>query len=117
MAKDMEILQKLYDVVLERRKADPDESYVAKRFKQGSAKIAQKFGEEAVETVIAAMQKDRKEVVSESADMIFHWLLLLADAGVKPEEVMQELDHRTGISGLDEKALRAMKEKEKNKDK
>jgi phosphoribosyl-ATP pyrophosphohydrolase len=117
MAKDMEILQRLYDVVLERRKANPDESYVAKRFKQGSAKIAQKFGEEAVETVIAAMQEDREEVISESADMIFHWLLLIADAGVKPEEVMQELDRRTGISGLDEKALRNMKEKDKEKDK
>ncbi len=117
MAKDIDILQKLYDVVLERRKADPDESYVAKRFKQGKAKIAQKFGEESVETVIAAMQEDREEVISESADMIFHWLLLIAHAGVKPEEVMAELDRRTGISGLDEKALRAMKEKEKNKEK
>jgi phosphoribosyl-ATP pyrophosphohydrolase len=115
MSKEMEILQKLYDVVLERRKADPDESYVAKRFKQGKAKIAQKFGEEAVETVIAAMQEDKKEVISESADMIFHWLLLLANAGVRPEQVMQELEERTGISGLDEKALRSMKEKEKDK--
>src|SRR5689334_10539783 len=117
MANRMEILQRLYDVVLERRKADPDESYVAKRFKQGTAKIAQKFGEEAVETVIAAMQEDKKEIISESADMIFHWLLLLADAGIKPEEVMEELDMRTGISGLDEKALRSMKEKEKEKGK
>lgn len=115
MANHMEILQRLYEVVLERRKADPDESYVAKRFKQGTAKIAQKFGEEAVETVIAAMQEDKKEVISESADMIFHWLLLLAAAGVKPEEVMRELEERTGISGLDEKALRNMKEKEKEK--
>jgi phosphoribosyl-ATP pyrophosphohydrolase len=113
----MDIMQRLYEVILERRKADPDESYVAKRFKQGTAKIAQKFGEESVETVIAAMQEDKKEIISESADMIFHWLLLLADAGVKPEEVMEELDKRTGISGLDEKALRAMKEKEKEKDK
>ncbi len=104
-------LENLYAVVLERRKANPDESYVAKRFKQGTAKIAQKFGEEAVETVIAAMQKDKKEVVSESADMIFHWLLLLADIGVKPQDVMAELEHRTGISGLDEKAARAIKDK------
>jgi phosphoribosyl-ATP pyrophosphohydrolase len=107
------MLDNLYAVVLERRKADPEESYVAKRFKQGTAKIAQKFGEEAVETVIAAMQEDRKEVVSESADMIFHWLLLLADVGVKPQDVMDELERRTGISGLDEKAARALKEKEK----
>lgn len=110
----MEVLSRLYDVVLQRRKADPDESYVAKRFKQGTAKIAQKFGEEAVETVVAAMREDKEEIIGESADMIFHWLLLLADAGVKPEEVMKELDRRTGLSGLDEKALRQMKEKEKS---
>lgn len=113
MANDMEILSALYDVILERRKADPDKSYVAKRFKQGTAKIAQKFGEEAVETVVAAMREDRDEVIDESADMIFHWLLLLADVGVKPQEVMKELEGRAGISGLDEKALRQMKAKEK----
>ncbi len=112
-ANPMDTLQRLYDVVLDRRKADPEESYVAKRFKQGTAKIAQKFGEESVETVIAAMREDKEEIISESADMIFHWLLLLADAGVKPEEVMKELDRRTGLSGLDEKALRQMKEKSK----
>lgn len=115
MAKDMDILVRLYEIVLQRRKADPDESYVAKRFKQGTPKIAQKFGEEAVETVVAAMREDKDEVIGESADMIFHWLLLLADAGVRPEEVMKELDRRTGLSGLDEKALRQMKEKEKEK--
>jgi phosphoribosyl-ATP pyrophosphohydrolase len=104
-------LERLFQVVLERRKADPGESYVAKRFKQGTAKIAQKFGEEAVETVIAAMQKDKKEVVSESADMIFHWLLLLADANARPQDVLDELERRMGVSGLDEKALRAMKDK------
>ena len=104
-------LENLFAVVLERRKADPDESYVAKRFKQGTAKIAQKMGEEAVETVIAAMQKDKKEVVNESADMIFHWLLLLADAGVTPRDVMAELERRTGIAGLDEKAARQIKDK------
>src|ERR1700761_4168129 len=97
------MLDTLYAVVLERRKADPEESYVAKRFKQGTAKIVQKFGEEAVETVIAAMREDKEEVIDESADMIFHWLLLLADVGVTPGEVMAELEKRTGISGLDEK--------------
>ena len=109
----MDTLEQLYAVILDRRKADPDESYVAKRFKQGTAKIAQKMGEEAVETVIAAMQKDKKEIINESADMIFHWLMLLADAGVKPEDVTAALERRTGISGMDEKALRKEKEKEK----
>jgi phosphoribosyl-ATP pyrophosphohydrolase len=107
----VDTLERLYQVVMDRRKADPDESYVAKRFKQGTAKIAQKMGEEAVETVIAAMQEDKEEIINESADMIFHWLLLLADAGVKLQDVMQELERRTGISGLDEKALRQMKDK------
>ena len=101
----VDTLENLYQVVRERRKADPDESYVAKRFKQGTAKIVKKFGEEAVETVIAAMRENKEEVISESADMIFHWLLLLADAGVSPKDVMDELTRRTGISGLDEKAL------------
>lgn len=111
----LDTLESLYAVVLERRKADPEESYVAKRFKQGTAKICQKFGEEAVETVIAAMREDKEEVVSESADMIFHWLLLLADAGVTPKDVAEELTRRTGISGIDEKALRKEREKEKEK--
>lgn len=108
---DKDVLDRLYQVILERRKADPGESYVAKRFKQGTAKISQKFGEEAVETVIAAMEEDKEEIVSESADMIFHWLLLLADGGVTPDQVMKELERRMGISGLDEKALRNMKDK------
>jgi phosphoribosyl-ATP pyrophosphohydrolase len=99
------ILERLYNVILERRsKGDPSKSYIAKRLQQGTAKIAQKVGEEAVETVIAAMRKDKKELVSESADLIFHWLLLLADAGVTIDDVMAELEHREGISGLDEKS-------------
>ncbi len=104
MAND--IIDSLYQVILERRAADPDKSYVAKRLKQGTAKIAQKLGEEAVETVIAAMQGDKKELVSESADLLFHWLLLLADGDVTPTQVMEELSRRAGISGLDEKARR-----------
>jgi len=105
------ILDELYKVILDRRKADPDSSYVAKRLKQGTAKIAQKFGEEAVETIIAAMQKDKPEIISESADFMFHWLLLLADQGIHPNDVMKELEARMGVSGLDEKARRNIKEK------
>jgi len=104
MSTTLEILERLYNVILERRKGDPSKSYIAKRLQQGTAKIAQKVGEEAVETVIAAMQKNKKEVISESADLIFHWLLLLADAGVTIDDVMAELEHREGISGLDEKS-------------
>lgn len=101
-----DILERLYALVLERRKGDASKSYIAKRFGQGTAKIAQKMGEEAVETVIAAMQNDKKEIINESADMIFHWLMLLADAGVTLKDVMGELERREGISGLDEKAQR-----------
>lgn len=104
-----DILERLYAIVLERRKADPDKSYVAKRLQQGTPKIAQKVGEEAVETVIAAMRKDKKELVAESADLIFHWLMLLADAGVTVQDVMAELERREGVSGLDEKAIRKLK--------
>jgi len=103
-----DILKRLYTIILERRTGDPDKSYIAKRLQQGTAKIAQKVGEEAVETVIAALQRDKKELVSESADLIFHWLMLLADGGVKIEDVMQELERREGQSGLDEKAGRKL---------
>lgn len=99
-------LERLYKVVLERRGSDPEKSYIAKRLKQGTAKIAQKVGEEAVETVIAAIEKDRAGIVNESADLLFHWLMLLADAGITVDEVMAELTRREGIPGLDEKASR-----------
>jgi phosphoribosyl-ATP pyrophosphohydrolase len=107
-----DILDRLYQVILDRRKMDPETSYVAKRLKQGTAKIAQKFGEDSVETIIAAMRKNKQEVISESTDFLFHWLLLLADQGIHPQDVMNELEARMGVSGLDEKARRNMKEKE-----
>lgn len=107
-----DILEHLYKIVEERRGADPERSYIAKRLQQGTGKIAQKVGEEAVEAVIAAMQKDRKELVSESADLIFHWLMLLVDGGVTLEEVWEELKRREGTSGLDEKASRKLKRRE-----
>ncbi|NBX04250.1 MAG: phosphoribosyl-ATP diphosphatase [Alphaproteobacteria bacterium] len=105
-------LERLYALVISRRDADPEVSYVAKRFAQGTAKIAQKVGEEAVETVIAALQKDNKEIINESADFLFHWLMLLVDAGITLPEVISELERREGISGLDEKAARKLLKKE-----
>ena len=104
-----DILERLMRIIEERRSADSERSYVAKRLKQGTEKIAQKLGEEAVETVIAAMKKDRAELINESADLLFHWLLLLADAGVRVDEVMAELSRREAMSGLDEKAARKLK--------
>ena len=99
-------LEKLESTILARRDADPGSSYVASLFTTGMAKIAQKLGEEAVETVIAAMQGDKKGVTSEAADLLFHLTVLLAAAGVPLADVLAELDRREGRSGLDEKASR-----------
>lgn len=99
-------LARLEATIRERRTADPGSSYVAKLTAKGRAKIAQKLGEEAVETVIAAMADDRAGVVSESADLLFHLTVLLADMGVSLDDVCAELDRREGVSGLTEKAAR-----------
>jgi phosphoribosyl-ATP pyrophosphohydrolase len=99
-------LQRLERTIGERRLADPSESYVAKLTAHGRAKIAQKLGEEAVETVIAAMVGDTAEVPKEAADLLFHLTLLLADLGLSLSDVAAELDRREGVSGLAEKAAR-----------
>ena len=88
------------------RHADPATSYVAKLTGKGRAKIAQKLGEEAVETVIAAMGADRAELVGEATDLIFHLAVLLVDAGLSFDDIRAELVRREGTSGLDEKASR-----------
>jgi phosphoribosyl-ATP pyrophosphohydrolase len=99
-------LERLEATIRERRGADPETSYVAKLTARGRAKIAQKLGEEAVETVIAAMTDKRDEVVSESADLLFHLTVLLADMDLSLADVCAELDRRAGISGIAEKAAR-----------
>jgi phosphoribosyl-ATP pyrophosphohydrolase len=99
-------LQTLEQTIASRRSADPSTSYVAKLTAKGRAKIAQKVGEEAVETVIAAMAGDREGMVGESADLLFHLLLLLADMDVPFDAVLDELDRREGVSGIAEKAAR-----------
>ena len=88
------------------RHADPATSYVAKLTGKGRAKIAQKLGEEAVETVIAAMGADRAELVGEATDLIFHLAVLLVDAGLNFDDIRAELIRREGTSGLEEKASR-----------
>lgn len=100
-------LNRLEIVIRERRIADPALSYVAKLTHKGRAKIAQKLGEEAVETVIAAVAADRAGVISESADLLFHWAVLLADMDIPMAEVFAELDRREGVSGITEKASRS----------
>lgn len=99
-------LDELFAIVEERRGGDAATSYVAKSFAKGRAKLAQKVGEEAVETVIAAMAADKAGVVAESADLLFHLTMLWAEAGVAPAEVMAALESRRGTSGIDEKANR-----------
>ncbi len=101
-----DFLDTLEQVIRERRTGDPSASYVAKLTARGRAQIAQKVGEEAVETVIAAIADDKVGLVSESADLIFHLAVLLADAGLSLNDVRAELARREGVSGIDEKASR-----------
>ena len=99
-------LSRLEETINQRRVADPASSYVASLFAKGRAKIAQKLGEEAVETVIAAMADDKDEVTKEAADLLFHLGVLLADMGLSFDDVLTELDRREGQSGIAEKAAR-----------
>lgn len=92
---------------LEQRKAASDtESYVASLYKRGTDAILKKVGEEATETIIAVKSGSRKDIVHETADLWFHTLVMLADQGLGPQDVLQELDRRRGTSGHDEKASR-----------
>ena len=101
-----EVVQRLSAVIADRRGADPASSYTAKLLADGPQRIAKKFGEEAVETVIAAVAGDPAAVAAESADMIYHWLVLLASSGVELDAVAQALEGREGRSGIAEKAGR-----------
>lgn len=103
---DLEPFARLEAVIRARRAADPDSSYVAKLTAKGRGKIAQKLGEEAVETVIAALSDDAAETVKEAADLVFHLTVLLADMGLSLADVGAELARRDGLSGLAEKAAR-----------
>ncbi len=99
-------LSDLEKIVAERARSGDPSSWTAKLFSGGRDKAAKKFGEEAVETVIAAMQGDGSALVSESADLLYHWLVVLAVAGVPLSDVMAELERRTAQSGVAEKASR-----------
>ncbi|WP_294257630.1 phosphoribosyl-ATP diphosphatase [uncultured Sphingomonas sp.] len=101
-----DLLDTLEQTIRDRRLGDPSTSYVAKLIARGRAKIAQKLGEEATEAVIAAIQDDRAELVKESADLLFHLLVLLADMGLSLDDVRAELARREGMSGIAEKAAR-----------
>jgi phosphoribosyl-ATP pyrophosphohydrolase len=102
----MDTLARLEQVIRERLSASPDKSYVAKLHARGLPVIARKLGEEAVETITAALSGTREELVGEAADVLFHLLVLLAETGVPLGDVLVELERRAGVSGLDEKASR-----------
>lgn len=101
-----DLLQRLGEVLESRKDADPDSSYVAGLYAKGLDSILKKIGEEATETVMAAKDGDPQKIVYETADLWFHTLVLLAHQGLKPEQVLAELDRRFGLSGLQEKAQR-----------
>ncbi len=102
---DGSVLDRLFATIASRRGADPGISYTAKLFSQGRGRIAQKLGEEAVETVIAAVEGS-SGLANESADLLYHLLVLWADAGIAPAEIWAALESRVGTSGIAEKASR-----------
>jgi phosphoribosyl-ATP pyrophosphohydrolase len=106
MSRFAETLDRLAATIAARKGADPESSYTAKLLGQGPERAAKKFGEEAVETIIAAIQNDPDAVAAESGDMIYHWLVLLTAAGVSLDQVAAKLEAREGMSGLAEKASR-----------
>jgi phosphoribosyl-ATP pyrophosphohydrolase len=99
-------LQKLADVLEERKGADPDSSYVAKLYSKGLDAILKKVGEEATETVMAAKDGEADKIIYEVADLWFHTLVLLKQQNLEPQQVLDELERRFGLSGLEEKARR-----------
>jgi len=101
-----DILDKIADVLEQRKTADADSSYVASLHSKGLDKILKKVGEEATETVIAAKDGDAGQVVYETADLWFHTLVMLSHLGIDHREVLAELERRFGLSGLEEKARR-----------
>lgn len=105
-------LERLADVIEQRRGGDPDRSYVARLFLKGEDAILKKIGEEATELVMAAKDAERGRIVGEAADLWFHAMLALAWHGIRPAEVLAELERREGCSGLEEFAARKLQQRE-----
>jgi phosphoribosyl-ATP pyrophosphohydrolase len=101
-----DVLNRLAELLEQRKRADPHSSYVAKLYAKGMDGILKKVGEEAAETIIAAKDGDPQKIVYETADLWFHTLVMLAQAGLSPDDVLKELARREGLSGLEEKASR-----------
>ncbi|HBK06092.1 MAG TPA: phosphoribosyl-ATP diphosphatase [Acetobacteraceae bacterium] len=107
LSSDAVVLDRLFAVVESRRDADPTISHSARLLSRGPAKVAQKFGEEAVECLIEAVAGNRDALIGESADVLYHLLVLWVSSGVAPADVWAELVRREGVSGIAEKAARA----------
>jgi phosphoribosyl-ATP pyrophosphohydrolase len=103
---DARVLDRLWATVLSRKDADPNQSHSARLLSRGTEKVAQKFGEEAVECVIEAVAGKTTALIGESADVLYHLLVLWVDAGLRPEQIWAELARREGMSGIAEKAAR-----------
>jgi len=101
-----DVLQQLAQILEQRKLESVDKSYVASLYAKGLDAILKKIGEEATETVIAAKDGDKKQIIYETADLWFHCMVLLANEGLGPNDVLQELQRRFGLSGLEEKAQR-----------
>ena len=108
-----DILNRLADLLEQRKGADAQTSYVANLYAKGMDSILKKVGEEATETIIAAKNGDQQHLIYETADLWFHTLVMLAQAGLKPQDVLDELARREGLSGIAEKESRAAESKEK----
>ena len=100
------ILEKLHEVLKQRKNASPDSSYVATLYNKGLDTILKKIGEEASETIVAAKNGNTEEIIHETADLWFHCLVMLADQNIDPRQILAELESRFGTSGHDEKASR-----------
>lgn len=107
------IMDRLWNTVVERRSADPEKSHSARLLSRGTAKVAQKFGEEAVECLIEAVANNPAAVITESADVLYHLTVLWVAAGVEPAQVWAELERREGVSGIAEKAARTIVQSKK----
>ncbi|WP_424942003.1 phosphoribosyl-ATP diphosphatase [Aliiroseovarius crassostreae] len=102
----MDILKQLEATIAARKSADPDSSWTARLLSKGPEKCAEKFGEEAIEAIIAAAKNDRENLTYEAADVLYHMLVMLAARDVALDDVLSELARRQGLSGIDEKASR-----------
>ncbi|XVJ69241.1 MAG: phosphoribosyl-ATP diphosphatase [Rhizobacter sp.] len=107
-----DILEHLAAVIEQRKQGDPEKSYVARLFHKGTDAILKKVGEEATETVMAAKDGDKQKIVYEVADLWFHSMIALSHFGLKPADVLAELQRREGLSGLEEFAARKMQDRE-----